>query len=83
MDKIIVTKTVAKHVVAWSTSFAVGNIVRNNVVPTNNLQKVEVQVAAWVLGYMVAEHAETAVCKMIDGCVDAFNKVKTNLNEAK
>ena len=83
MDKIAVTKTVAKHVVAWSTSFAVSNIVRNNVAPKNIVQKVEVQVAAVVLGYMVTEHAEKAVFKMIDECVDAYNQIKTKYNEAK
>lgn len=74
MDKIAVTKTVAKHVVAWSTSFAVGAIVRNNVTPKNILQKVEVEVAAIVIGYMVAEQAEKTVSNMIDKAVVAWKQ---------
>lgn len=81
MDTIAVAKTATKHVVAWSTSFAVGAIVRNNVNPTNIIQKAEVQVAAVVLGYLVAEHAQEAAAKMIDGAVDAYNQIKTKIED--
>ena len=74
MDKTKVTKMVAKHVAAWSTAFAVGNIIRNNVVPKNLIQQIEVQVAAIVLGYMVAERAEEAVSKFIDKIIAGYNE---------
>lgn len=81
MDKILAAKAVTKHVVAWSTSFAVGAIVRNNVTPANKLQQAEVAVAALVLGYMVAEHAQEAASKMFDGAVNAYYEIKTKIDD--
>jgi hypothetical protein len=74
MDKIALAKKIAKPVVGWSVSFAVANVVRNNVLPKNRLQQVEIWVASIVIGAMVAEHAEQYAQKMIDDVIKAWKE---------
>lgn len=76
MDKIALVKKIAKPVVGFSVSFAVANIVRNNVLPKNRLQQVEILVASIVVGAMVAEYAEQYVQKTIDSLVETWNEFK-------
>lgn len=76
MDKIALAKKIAKPVVGWSVSFAVANIVRNNVLPKNRLQQVEILVASVVIGAMVADFAEQYTRKSIDNIVAAWHEFK-------
>lgn len=76
MDKIALAKKIAKPVVGWSVSFAVANIVRNNVLPKNRLQQVEILVASVVIGAMVADFAEQYAQKSIDNVVAAWHEFK-------
>lgn len=76
MDKIALAKKIAKPVVGWSVSFAVANIVRNNVLPKNRLQQVEILVASVVIGAMVADYAEQYAQTTIDKLVAAWNEFK-------
>jgi phosphate/sulfate permease len=76
MDKIALVKKIAKPVVGFSVSFAVGAIVRNNVLPKNRLQEVELMVASVVIGMMVADFAERYAQKTIDNAVAAWHEFK-------
>jgi hypothetical protein len=79
VDKIALVKKIAKPVVGFSVSFAIANIVRNNVLPKNRLQQVEILVASIVIGAMVAEYAEQYTLKTIDSLVETWNEFnKTN-----
>ena len=78
MDKIALAKKIAKPVVAWSVSFAIGNALRNNVAPKNTLQNVELWVASLVVGAIVAEHAEKYIECAIDRAVEEWKKAFQN-----
>lgn len=80
MSKIAIVKKIAKPVVGWSVSFAVANIVRNNVAPKNRIQNVEIWVASIVIGAMVAELAETYSQKMIDEVVELYKQIEQKIN---
>lgn len=76
MSKIALVKKIAKPVVGWSVSFAVANIVRNNVAPKNRIQNAEIWIASIVVGAMVAELAETYSQKMIDDAVNLYKQIR-------
>lgn len=76
MSKIALAKKIAKPVVGWSVSFAVANIVRNNVAPKNRIQNAEIWIASIVVGAMVAELAETYSQKMIDDAVNLYKQIR-------
>lgn len=76
MSKIALVKKIAKPVVGWSVSFAVANIVRNNVAPKNRIQNAEIWIASIVVGAMVAELAETYSQKMIDDAVNMYKQIR-------
>lgn len=84
MRKINVTrdhvKTVANFVVARSVSAVVVTVLHQNVTPANRLQIAELYVGAYVLGSMVAGHAQDHTEKKIDEIAESIDKIKTMNN---
>jgi hypothetical protein len=57
MSKLDVAKKILNPLVGLSASFVVSSIIRNNVTPTSTIRKIETEVGAFVIGYMVADAA--------------------------
>jgi hypothetical protein len=73
MTKLELAKAAAKNTVGWSTSFVIGSIIRNNATPQTKLQEVEIVVASFVLGGLVAEAASEYTDRQIDSAVAWWN----------
>lgn len=69
-------KFVANLVVGTSVSQVIKAIVRQNFTPANNLQVVELYVAAYTLGSLVAKRAEAHTDERIDKAADFLMKLK-------
>jgi hypothetical protein len=75
-------KTIARFIVARSTSFTVMAIIRQNVETDNSLQDASVFVGAYVIGDLVADATKPYVDNQIDEiaeAIDAFKAVKAEL----
>lgn len=73
MTKTQLAKEAAKNVVGWSSAFAIGSIIRNNATPQTKVQELEVVVASFVLGSMVAESATQYTDRQIDAAISWWN----------
>lgn len=69
-------KTVANFIVARSVSAVIVTIAHQNITPVTRLQTAELYIGAYVLGSMVAGHAQDHTEKKIDEVADAIEKVK-------
>lgn len=73
MTKTQLAKEAAKNVVGWSSSFAIASVIRNNATPQTKVQELEVVVASFVLGAMVAEKAQEYTDRQIDSAISWWN----------
>lgn len=81
MNKLAVTKTVARFVVGSGTTTISNAIIRNNVAPTNLYTKVSIVVASVVIGSMASEATKAHTDKQIDAIADAFRDMKQKQTE--
>lgn len=64
--KTEIATTITKSIVGVSTAFTVANVLKNNVHPTNSLQKTELWIGSTVVGLVAAEHAERYIHHLIN-----------------
>lgn len=76
MDRIELAKKAVQTVIGLSTSFVVGNLIKNNVDPDTAIKKAGTEVGAFVLGYMVSEYATEYVGQKIDELADWWTRTK-------
>lgn len=82
MDKIAITKKIVNAAVGFSTSFVISNLVRQNVHADSKLKTIELEVGGFVLGYIVADHAQKYAVAKVDEVVDWYNDtVKPKLHK--
>lgn len=73
-------KFVASAVVGTSVSSVIKNLIRQNMVPKNKFQNVEMFVAAFALGGLVAKQATAATDDTVDKYADMYLKFKAKVN---
>lgn len=85
MDKIHVTKLVARAIVGVGTTTVSNSIIRNNVETVNLFQKISVGAASFVIGSMAAQaarqHTDAQIDEFVETWQQAFPK-KTQTEEA-
>lgn len=74
MTRTEVAKTIVNAVVGFSTSYVVGNVVRNNVTPDSTLRKVEAEVGAFVLGYVASDYVQKVAGVKMDEAIAWWTK---------
>lgn len=80
MDKIQIAKIVTSTIVGMGTSRIAGQIVKNNVVPKNVIDKVTIVGASVVIGSMASAATKAHTGEIIDEMVEAFEKIKDQNN---
>lgn len=70
------TKIIARNVVAFSTSFVVGNVLQNNASPKSKLQKAEVWVGSVACGMIAADVASAKTDRFVDSIFDILEGKK-------
>lgn len=78
MDKLELTKKAISSVVGLSTSFAVGALIRQNTQPATTIQKVEVEIAAFAVGYLVADYVQAYTIREVDKAASWWTENVTN-----
>lgn len=71
-------KTVTNFIVARSVSAVIVTIAHQNVTPASKLQVAELYIGAYVLGSMVAGHAQDHTEKKIDELAAVIDQVKAS-----
>lgn len=69
-------KFVANMVIGSSVGSVIKTLIRQNMVPKNNLQKVELFIASLALGGLVAKQTTASTDQAIDKYADMFLKAK-------
>lgn len=74
MTKLEIAKKTASIIVGLGTGTVTGGIIKNNVVPKNNLEKVTVFAAATVIGSMTSTATTAHTEAKIDELADWWKK---------
>lgn len=81
MNALTITKFAAKLIVGSGTTTITHAIIRNNVDPSNALEKVSTAAASVVVGAMAAEKTRAYTDASIDAFVDNLKKAKAKSSE--
>ena len=81
MDKIKLVKDVVSLVVGVSVGHAATSIVNNNLNPRNVRERIEIAVAGYVIGAMVADAARDWCGNQIDDLVNWYDKTFKNKDD--
>ena len=76
-DKVKIAKDIARFIVGISVCWTVVNVIDNNTSPIKVRHKAEAYVGGAVVGFMVADYAETWTDRTID-CIVNWYKTKVN-----
>jgi hypothetical protein len=83
MTKTDLTKKIVKFVVSSSIGFTVTAALKNNTPVTKTHHKVQVLVAAYVIGRMVSEKAEVWTEAKIDSIIETWDRNKKDTVETQ
>lgn len=75
-DKIKLAKGVAKFVVSTSVGSVIKNSIKNQVVPSNQFEQVQLVVGAYVLGAMIGDKALDWADARFESAAQAYKKIK-------
>jgi hypothetical protein len=64
------TKLIARNVVAFSTSFVIGNVLQSNATPKSKAQKAEVWIGSVACGMIAADVASSKTDRFVDSLFD-------------
>lgn len=81
--KIAIVKTATTLVVGRCVSSVITTVLTNNLdTPEGRKQELELKVASWAIGGMVASAARTYTDKRIDGIVKMHDKIQDRIKNA-
>lgn len=83
MNKIAVTKNVLNIMTSLGTGAIVHQTIRNNVDPTNLIQKITIPVASYVLAGLVANASSSHMDAMVDEYATKYTELKAQLDAQK